>query len=109
MTEMYALVVTIHIKPEHREEYIKAILDDARGSVQNEEHCLLFNVIQDETDPNCLYLYEVYRDVKAFEYHTQTPHFIHFFNTTKDWVTQPMTIGKGAHLFPPDDFWKKQA
>ena len=31
MTEMYALVVTIHIKPEHREEYIKALLDDASG------------------------------------------------------------------------------
>ncbi len=106
---MYALVATIHIKPEHREEYIKALLDDARGSVKNEDNCLLFNVIQDETDPNCLYLYEVYRDVKAFEYHTQTPHFIYFFNITKDWVTQPIAICKGTHLFPPDDRWKKQA
>ena len=105
---MYALVVTIHIKPKHREEFIKVLLEDARGSVQNEDGCFLFNVIQDETDPNCIYLYEVYRDVKAFEYHTQTPHFIRFRNTTKDWLADPIVIGKGTHLFPSDDRWKKQ-
>ena len=105
---MYALVVTIHIKPEHRKEFIKALLGDARGSMQNEDGCFLFNVIQDETDPNCIYLYEVYRDVKAFEYHMQTPHFINFHDTTKDWVAQPNVIGKGTPLFPTDYRWRKQ-
>jgi (4S)-4-hydroxy-5-phosphonooxypentane-2,3-dione isomerase len=105
---MYALVVTIHIKPEHREEFIKAMLDNARASVQNEPDCLLFDVVQDETDPNFIYLYEVYWDAKAFEYHTQTPHFIHFFDITKDWTIEPIVIGKGTHLYPPDDRWLKQ-
>lgn len=105
---MYALVVTIHIKPEHREEFIEEMVDDARGSVQNEPGCLLFNVVQDETDPNCIYLYEVYRDGKAFEHHTQTPHFIRWRDKTKDWVAQPIMIGKGTHLFPSDDRWQKQ-
>jgi autoinducer 2-degrading protein len=105
---MYALVVTIHIKPEYRQPFIEAMLDDARNSVQNEPGCLLFNVVQDEADPNCIYLYEVYRNAQAFEHHTQTPHFIRWVDTTKDWFAQPVIIGKGNHLSPPDELWKKQ-
>lgn len=105
---MYALVVTIHIKPEHRDEFIAAMLDDARGSVQNEPGCLLFNVVQDEADPNCLHLYEVYRDAEAVQAHMQTPHFQRWLEVTKDWLAEPLAIARGTHLFPPDEVWQKQ-
>ena len=105
---MYALVVTIHIKPEYRQKFIEAMLDDAQGSAWKEPDCFLFNVVQDENDPNCIYLYEVYRNAQAFEHHTQTPHFIRWRDTVKDWVLEPMVIGRGTHLFPPDDHWRKQ-
>ena len=105
---MYALVVTIHVKPEHREEFVKAILENAQGSLRNEPGCLLFDVVKDEADPNCIYLYEVYRNAKAFEQHTQTPHFIRWRDTTQGWIVEPIVIGKGAHLFPPDELWQKQ-
>ena len=44
---MKALVVTIQIKPEFRDAFMEAMLDDARGSVQNEPGCLRFDVVED--------------------------------------------------------------
>ena len=105
---MYAVVVKIQIKPENRKEFIESMLDDARGSVQNEPDCLLFNVVEDQTDPNCLHLYEVYRDEQAFERHKQMPHFTGWLEMTKNWLAQPLSIATGNHLFPADSCWKKQ-
>lgn len=99
---MKALVVTIQIQPEHREAFIESMLDDARGSVQNEPGCLRFDVIQDESDPNRIYLYEVYRDEAAFEQHTQAPHFIRWRDTVENWYAQPTVVCRGSNLFPPD-------
>ena len=53
---MEALLVTIQIKPEHREEFMESMLDDARGSVENEPGCLRFDVVQSQEDPNRLLL-----------------------------------------------------
>ena len=62
---MFAVMVNVHIKPENRKEFVEAMLDDARGSVQSESACLLFNVVQDSEDENCLHLYEVYASAEA--------------------------------------------
>ena len=59
---MYVLVVTIDIKPGYKETFLAEMLDDARGSVRDEPGCVRFDVIQDEKEPNRLYLYETYKD-----------------------------------------------
>jgi len=105
---MFAVIVKVHIKPQHKKEFVEAMLDDGRGSVQNEPDCLLFNVVEDGADPNCLHLYEVYKDAAAFEAHKNTPHFVRWVETTKDWLAQPLDIATGSHLFPADSVWKKQ-
>ena len=48
---MQALVVTIQIKPEHKEAFMKSMLEDAYGSVTNEPGCLRFDVVEDAEDP----------------------------------------------------------
>ena len=103
---MYALVVTVKIKPEHSEEFIAALLDDARGSVQDEPGCLRFDVLRDETESNTLYLYEVYRDHAAFEAHTKAPHFIRWRDTVKDWFAAESVVYRAHNVFPTDDSWK---
>ena len=106
---MFAVMVNVHIKPEYRKEFVEAMFDDARGSVRNESACLLFNVVQDSEDENCLHLYEVYASADAFEEHKKTPHFTRWVETTKNWLASPLEIATGAHLFPADAVWKKQA
>jgi quinol monooxygenase YgiN len=106
---MYAVVVKIKMKSEHRQAFIEAMLDDGRGSVENEAGCLQFNIVQDESDPDRLLLYEVYRDAQTFEQHKQTPHFTKWIATVQDWLAEPLDIATGTHLFPADTVWKKQS
>ena len=103
---MYALGVVIQIQPEHREEFIEAMLDDARNSVNVEPGCVRFDVLQDENDPNRIYLYEVYRDPAAFEAHTQTPHLIRWRETVKDWYAAPTVVYRAFNIFPTDEGWR---
>ena len=56
---MIALVVTIKIKPGHKEAFMASMMDDARGSNNDEPGCLRFDVLQDNEDPNKIHLYEV--------------------------------------------------
>ena len=105
---MFAVIVRIQIKPEKRDAFIQAMMDDAVGSIENEPECLLFNVVENSEDPNCLHLYEVYRSADAFERHKQTPHFQRWIDTVQDWLARPLDIATGKHLFPADDRWKKQ-
>jgi quinol monooxygenase YgiN len=57
---MYALVVPLKVKPEMREKFLAAALDDSTCSVRDEPGCLRFDVLQDnlgqhkEFPPCCL-------------------------------------------------------
>ena len=104
---MYVLVVTIDIRPGFKEQFVAAMLDDARGSVTNERDCMRFDVIQDEQNPDRIYLYEVYRDRAAFDDHNQAPHFIRWRDTAKDWFASPPIVGKGPNIFPADAEWDR--
>ena len=104
---MYALFVTVQIKPDKREAFLKAAFDDARGSVSNEPGCLRFDVIEDGKDPDRFHFYEVYRDKSAFEAHTKMPHLLKYREATKDLMAAPMAVQRGPTLFPPDAAWQK--
>ena len=87
---MYVLVVSGRVKPEHMEDFLESMLDDARGSVRDEPGCLRFDVLRDDADPTRLHLYEIYRDRVAFEAHLQAPHFLRWVEKVKDWYLEPM-------------------
>lgn len=106
---MFAVIVKVQIKPQHREEFIEAMLADGRGSIENEPDCLLFNIVEDHADPNLLHLYEVYASEQAFDLHKSSPHFQTCLEDIKDWLAVPLDITTGNHLFPSDSVWKKQA
>ncbi len=105
---MKVLIVQIGIKPEYRERFIESMLDDARGSVGDEPGCLRFDVIQDEKDPNTIYLYEVYKDDDAFQAHTEAPHFIKWRDMVKDWHSHDPIVFRGTNIYPPDSAWEPQ-
>lgn len=99
---MYGVVVTINIKPGFKERFMPSMLEDARGSVNNEPGCLRFDVLQDTEDPNRIYLMEEYMDEAAFETHTKQPHFVKWQETTKDWFAGPIEIHRVSAAYPPD-------
>tara|TARA_B100000749_G_C18073574_1_gene320600 strand:- start:194 stop:511 length:318 start_codon:yes stop_codon:yes gene_type:complete len=83
---MFALFVTVKIKPGHRDEFIEATMGDAIGSNNDEPGCLRFDVLSDNSDPNTVYLYEVYKDREAWEVaHRGMPHYTKWRETVGDW------------------------
>ena len=106
---MFALFVTIQIKPEHKAAFMEAMLEDARGSVTDEPGCLRFDVVEDAEDPNRIHLFEVYKDQAAIEAHRQAPHYLKWRETVKDWHAADPVRRMGSTVFPPDSDWKKQS
>ena len=105
---MYIIIAPVQIKEGHKDEFIEAMLDDAKGSVNDEPGCLRFDVVQDAADANRVWLYEVYKDEAAFQAHTQAPHFIKWRDTTSEWREQGLQgAGRGSHnIWPLDGEWK---
>jgi len=105
---MYVVIAPIHVKAGYKDQFIKELIEDARGSVNDEPGCLRFDVIQVANDPNGIWLYEVYRDEAAFQAHTQAPHFIKFRDASVDWREEGGLQGAGrgaSNVWPPDNEW----
>jgi quinol monooxygenase YgiN len=104
---MKILVVKIQLKPEYRDQFIQASYGDARGAVEDEPDCLRFDLLQDTKDPNVFYLYEVYKDDAAFQYHLTTPHFLAWRDAiSPDWYAAPTEVAHCANLYPVDADWE---
>jgi len=76
---MYIIVSRFQIKPKHRQDFIKAALQDGRNSRLNEPGTLRFELVQDESNPNRFYLSEAYKDKEAFDAHKKGRFFQEFF------------------------------
>jgi len=105
---MYIIIAPIQIKEGHKEAFVEAMLDDAKGSLHNEPGCLRFDVVQDAGDPNRIWLYEVYVDEAAFQAHLQAPHFIKWRDTVKDWRDEGIKgAARGSYnIWPTDGEWQ---
>ena len=72
----FALVVTVEIKPDRIQDFLKVIEEDAVCSREKESGgCLRFDVLRDRSDPNKFVFYEVYQDDDAAARHKDMPHF----------------------------------
>jgi len=106
---MKALFVTIFMKPEHKQRLLEELWSDAYGSERDEPGCLMFNIAQDDADPNVLHLFEVYRDDAAVDAHVAMPHFKRFAEATKDWHVKPFQVVSTTVLYPRPESWAKRA
>lgn len=73
---MYCLLLKTQLKPGSLEAFMEAMRINAAASVRDEPGCLVFDVLCDRSDPDRVWLYEVYTDEAAFEAHMRTPHFL---------------------------------
>jgi len=99
---MLALVVSLKVKADKRDQFLAAAEDDSICSVRDEPGCLRFDVVQDNTDPNHFYFYEVYRDDAGFQAHGQAPHFARWRAAAAEVLEEPAEATRGTTLFPRD-------
>ena len=115
---LHIIHAALPVKPERVDDFIEASRLVALGSVQNEPGCLRLDVHQTRKqnyedhapttpvdDRSLLWLYEVYANQEALQYHTTTPHIKKWEETVKDWYAgEPPPAYRGRNLWPPDNW-----
>jgi autoinducer 2-degrading protein len=100
---MYIVVIKLEIKPEYRQDFIKAALQDGHDSISNEPGTRRFELVQDESHPNRFCLSEAYEDQAAFEAHIKGPYFQAFAAAASAYYAQqPTWLARGTLISSPD-------
>jgi autoinducer 2-degrading protein len=103
---MYVVCVTVHVVPEHMQDFIHATLENARQSRLTETGNVRFDVLQAEADPTQFFLYEVYREKEDFTRHQQAPHYLRWKETVAPWMAVPRQGVRHVSLFPGEEGWR---
>jgi len=96
---VFIACVSIYVKPEFRDAFIEATLENARNT-RNEPKNLRFDVLQGLDDPDRFFLYEVYQNVSGMDDHKTTSHYQQWRETVEKMMAKPREGIKHKSLFP---------
>ncbi|MFW9922174.1 MAG: putative quinol monooxygenase [Candidatus Thorarchaeota archaeon] len=96
---MYVVCVTIYVKTEYQQDFIKATLDNAKNT-RSEPMNLRFDFLQHTEVSNQFFLYEVYKDQSGFDAHKQTEHYQRWRDTVESMMEKPREGVKYKNIFP---------
>ena len=85
---MFVITVDFEIKNEYVNQFRSRVLQQAKDSLNHEDKCVTFEVCFDEKNINKVFLYEIYQDKDAFDYHLKSDHYLSFDKDVKNWVTK---------------------
>lgn len=85
---MYALTVIAYILENKTETFLQQTLEYARAT-RNESGNLRYDVLQNENDPLCFVIYEVYRSKDDFLFHRTTPYSQKWKAETESMMAKP--------------------
>ena len=105
---MIAIFVSIKVKPGMMDAFVEASYGDARGSVGAEPGCFRFDVLNDPSDPNKAYLYEIYEDDDARGAHRTMPHYLRWRETVADMLDGDYEIVEMTTAYPSDEGLRRQ-
>ncbi len=103
---MIVTFVHVWVKPEYREEFIKASIENHKNSIM-EPGNLRFDILQDKNDQNKFTFYEAYESEEAAKAHKETPHYRKWRETVENWMARPRE-GVAHIVIAPEDIklWK---
>lgn len=83
------IVTCVHVKvrPENIQEFIEAITENHKGSVQ-EAGNLRFDVLQQADDPARFMIYEAYESEEAVRQHKETPHYLKWRDSVQGFMAE---------------------
>jgi len=84
---MFVVAVTFEVKPDHVDEFQKAMLQQATNSLDLEPGCQQFDVCFDPDRTGMCFLYEKYDDRHAFDVHLASDHFKNFDQLVEPWLS----------------------
>ena len=106
---MFVSLLAVQAKPEHREELFNGMKDHARDALANSKGCLFFNIVQDGSDENRIWLYEIFASDDDFWAHTKRPYSQAWMEKSRDWrVPDAPRAAMGSHtIYPPEEELKQ--
>ena len=83
---MYVITVLFTVHSAHRADFMAAMVDNARTSLEREPGCRQFDVCAAIDNADDVFLYEIYDSKSAFDAHLASEHFRQFNLKTQPWV-----------------------
>lgn len=96
MAQANPFVVIVEFSPKDevsRDDCLRLLADNARKSREIEQGCLRFDVVETRDPGAPIFLYELYQDEAAFEFHLKTSHYREF-----DAAASALFDGKKVHV-----------
>mgnify|MGYP003488712141 CR=1 FL=1 len=84
---MYVVTVEFTVMAGRGQDFLQAMVANARTSREVEPDCRQFDVCVDDARSAVVYLYELYDDRAAFDAHLASPHFTAFTAATANMIT----------------------
>jgi autoinducer 2-degrading protein len=97
--KMYVVCVTVFVKEEYLDEFIKATLENAKNT-RKEPLNLRFDVLQCLDDPSKFFLYEVYKDDSGMVAHKETTHYQTWREVVAPMMAKPREGVKHKNIYP---------
>ncbi|MEE8567205.1 MAG: antibiotic biosynthesis monooxygenase [Anaerolineales bacterium] len=101
---MFVVHVHVHVKPELKDDFKQASIENARNSVQ-EPGVARFDVIQRQDDPSRFVLVEVYRTLEDPAKHKETEHYRRWRDAVSEMMAEPRSSVKYTNIFPDEEGW----
>ncbi|MEP6729194.1 MAG: putative quinol monooxygenase [bacterium] len=102
---MLIVHVFVHVKPDSKDAFSTATLDNARSSVL-EPGVVRFDVVQQDDDPTRFLLIEIYRTPSDPARHKETAHYATWRDTVEPMMAEPRRSVKCHALFPEPAGWE---
>lgn len=96
---MIVTCVTVHVLPEHIEDFINATRANHVGSI-SERGNLRFDLLQSEEDETQFLLYEAYASPEAAQEHKSTAHYAAWRDAVAPWMAGPRKAARHRIIAP---------
>lgn len=96
---MYVTIVNVQVNPENITEFVEATRLNHEASI-TEPGNLRFDVLRSEKDVTKFVLYEAYLSHEYALAHKETPHYLQWRDTVKDWMAAPREGVVYSGIFP---------
>ncbi|MFD1552666.1 antibiotic biosynthesis monooxygenase [Putridiphycobacter roseus] len=88
---MKNLIVKFTTKPEGREVFMEALLENRKGA-QNEDGFVGMNLFEDTKNPNIIFAYDSWKDDTALEHHKQSVHALNMLKVAETTLACPPDV-----------------
>lgn len=85
-TSNYFRTARIVVDSSRLEEYKAALAEHAKAAVKLEPGVIMLYAVYEKNNPTHVDVFEVYKDLKAYQSHIKAPHFLKYKETVKDMV-----------------------